>query len=77
MMTALTNDGYQWTESGLCKGVPCIGVIQPPSNVIRSDHVFDVIVIGAGYTALTAARDLSVAGIIISVPLVNQPLRKA
>ncbi len=61
-MTSISKDGYQWTKEGLRQGVPSIGVIQPPSNLSSAQHVFDVIVIGAGYTALTATRDLTSSG---------------
>lgn len=58
-----SKDGYQWTEQeGLRKGVPTIGLIQPPTNIRSKDQVFDVIIVGAGYTALTAARDATVSG---------------
>ena len=59
-----SRDGFQWTkERGLTQGVPSIGVIQPPIHLesTGSDD-FDVIVVGAGYAGLTAARDASVAG---------------
>lgn len=58
-----SRDGYQWTpEAGLAQGVPSIGVISPPSNVTSSTRPWDVIVVGAGYSGLTAIRDLTVAG---------------
>ncbi|ATY60930.1 monoamine oxidase N [Cordyceps militaris] len=62
-----SRDGYSWTKAdGLRPGVPCIGAIQPPSNIASSSSPsteFDVIVVGAGYAGLTAARDASVAGL--------------
>ncbi|KAL6694233.1 amine oxidase [Trichoderma pleuroticola] len=59
-----SKDGYSWTKTqGLRAGVPSIGVIEPPSNVQSADTVYDVIVVGAGYCGLTAARDASVAGL--------------
>src|SRR5689334_13599343 len=60
-----SRDGWQWTRhGGVDPGLPCIGVIRPSQNVKDSDHVFDVVIIGAGYTGLTAARDLTVAGLL-------------
>lgn len=63
-----TRDGYQWTaENGLTQGVPTIGLIQPPFNTAGEDRKYDVIVIGAGYAALTAARDATTSGRSIGV----------
>lgn len=60
-----SQDGYQWTQdSGLVKGVPTIGVITPKQQIQDSALPFDVIVVGAGYSGLTAARDAAVSGII-------------
>ncbi|KAF8864916.1 amine oxidase [Acephala macrosclerotiorum] len=59
-----SKDGYQWTEQeGLTQGVPSIGLIQPPSNITEGKAVYDVIIVGAGYTALTAARDATISGL--------------
>ncbi|KXH40561.1 monoamine oxidase N [Colletotrichum nymphaeae SA-01] len=60
-----SRDGFSWTEEdGLKPGVPCIGAIQPPSNLTSAhDVTYDVIVAGAGYCGLTAARDAAVAGL--------------
>ncbi|KAH6684974.1 monoamine oxidase N [Plectosphaerella plurivora] len=61
-----SRDGFSWTEQdGLKAGVPCIGAIQPPSNLPKTggDTTYDVIVVGAGYCGLTAARDAAVAGL--------------
>ena len=59
-----SQDGYQWTqESGLIKGVPSIGVITPKHQIQDATQPFDVIVVGAGYSGLTAARDAAVSGI--------------
>lgn len=59
-----SQDGYQWTEkSGLVKGVPSIGVITPKQKIQDSTKPFDVIVVGAGYSGLTAARDAAVSGL--------------
>jgi NADPH-dependent 2,4-dienoyl-CoA reductase/sulfur reductase-like enzyme len=69
-----SKDGYSWTEAqGLRAGVPSIGVIEPPTNVKSGDTVYDVIVVGAGYCGLTAARDASLAG---KCPLRDQLLQE-
>lgn len=59
-----SRDGYQWTKAtGLVKGVPSIGVIDPPSNIeSQTSNKFDVIIVGAGYAGLTAVRDATLAG---------------
>ena len=62
-MIMTSKDGYQWTEEGgLTQGVPSIGVIQPAFNTTGDQLVYDIIVIGAGYAALTAARDATTTG---------------
>ncbi|KAK6700964.1 hypothetical protein SNK04_010899 [Fusarium graminearum] len=59
-----SKDGYSWTESqGLKSGVPCIGAISPPTNLKNNNTKYDVIVVGAGYCGLTAARDAAIAGL--------------
>lgn len=58
-----SRDGWEWTkQQGLRQGVPSIGVIHPPTRLPATTVVFDVIVAGAGYTGLTAARDAALAG---------------
>lgn len=58
-----TREGYQWTTtSGLQAGLPCEGAIQPLTRFSGGEKVLDVLIIGAGYTGLTAARDLTTAG---------------
>jgi ribulose 1,5-bisphosphate synthetase/thiazole synthase len=58
-----SQDGYQWTQdSGLVKGVPSIGVITPKQQIQNATQPFDVLVVGAGYSGLTAARDAAVLG---------------
>jgi hypothetical protein len=59
-----SRDGYQWTEStGLVKGVPSIGVVQPSTNINDVEGTYEVIVVGAGYCGLTAARDAALSGV--------------
>jgi NADPH-dependent 2,4-dienoyl-CoA reductase/sulfur reductase-like enzyme len=71
-----SSDGYQWTqESGLVKGVPSIGVITPKKQVQDSTQPFDVIVVGAGYSGLTAARDAAVSGMSTQDTLIFQYLQ--
>ena len=67
-----SKDGFEWTErEGLRQGVPSIGLILPASNLSSSADVFDVIVIGAGYAALTAARDATTSG-NANITFINQ-----
>ncbi|KAL0257127.1 hypothetical protein SLS55_007937 [Diplodia seriata] len=59
-----SRDGYSWTEqAGLRPGVPSIGVISPATNSTSSNVLYDVVIIGAGYCGLTAARDASLSGL--------------
>jgi len=59
-----SRDGYTWTPtSGLKAGVPSIGVITPSTNISNTDNLYDVIVVGAGYCGLTAARNATVEGL--------------
>ncbi|KAF2847292.1 monoamine oxidase N [Plenodomus tracheiphilus IPT5] len=60
-----SRDGYCWTpQGGLQAGVPTIGLISPPTNITnQEDIVYDVVIIGAGYCGLTAARDASLEGL--------------
>ena len=56
-----TVDAYTWTqEGGLQKGgLKCEGVISPTtSRHAPQNSVYDVVVIGAGYAGLSAARNL-------------------
>lgn len=58
-----SQDGFQWTpEAGLQAGIPSLGVIKPTATASIKDGIYDVAVIGAGYTGLTATRDLTGAG---------------
>lgn len=62
-----SRDGFQWTaETGLAQGVPSIGVISPPTNIASASTPWDVIIVGAGYSGLTACRDACVAGEYLS-----------
>jgi hypothetical protein len=59
-----SRDGYVWTPSaGLQAGVPSLGVIKPITNVSSSEVLYDVIVVGAGYCGLTAARNAAAEGL--------------
>lgn len=59
-----SRDGFTWTPAtGLTVGVPSIGVINPPSNVSSSEVLYDVVVVGAGYCGLTAARNAAAEGL--------------
>lgn len=63
-----TSEGVHWTpQDGIKTGLPCIGAIKPAQSFNQSEStVFDVIVIGAGYAGLTAARDLTTQGQLLS-----------
>lgn len=57
-----SRDGFHWTaRTGLTQGIPTLGLISPPTN-ITSTADWDVIVVGAGYTGLTATRDACLTG---------------
>ncbi|KAK7192104.1 hypothetical protein DPSP01_009766 [Paraphaeosphaeria sporulosa] len=59
-----SRDGFTWTPSdGLNPGVPSLGVISPSSNISSTQVEYDVIVIGAGYCGLTAARNAALDGL--------------
>ena len=77
----LTTDGHSWTEhSGLRTGdFACEGVVNPPEHFHRSfDSIYDVVVIGAGYAGLSAARDLATAGDSSeTAPAMQQELSKS
>lgn len=56
-----TSDGFSWTaEQGTqAGGLHTRSVVQPSTRLERpANHVYDTIVIGAGYAGLAAARDL-------------------
>ncbi|CAK7200667.1 hypothetical protein SEUCBS139899_003365 [Sporothrix eucalyptigena] len=56
-----TTDGYTWTKAQGTKkgGFRCRGVIEPASKTSDGIEPYDVIVVGAGYAGLRAARDLA------------------
>ncbi|CEL00657.1 Putative Monoamine oxidase N [Aspergillus calidoustus] len=61
----LSHDGYIYTkQGGLAQGLRTYGVILPETKIrdAAAGKVWDVIVVGAGYTGLIAARDLVKAG---------------
>jgi NADPH-dependent 2,4-dienoyl-CoA reductase/sulfur reductase-like enzyme len=59
-----SRDGYCWTpKDGLKAGVPSLGVISPSSNISSTEVLYDVVVIGAGYCGLTAARNAAIEGL--------------
>ncbi|KAF5689588.1 monoamine oxidase N [Fusarium circinatum] len=59
-MTPKTKDGHIWEpHTGFQKGLESDAVISPQRSVSSPNKVYDVIVIGAGYAGLAAARDLS------------------
>lgn len=61
-----SRDGFSWTKSsGLKQGVPSIAVISPPTSLPTTEFKYDVIVIGAGYCGLTAARNAAIEGLTV------------
>jgi NADPH-dependent 2,4-dienoyl-CoA reductase/sulfur reductase-like enzyme len=56
-----TNDGYTWTKSQGTKkgGLKCRGTIYPSEKRSGCPETYDVIIVGAGYAGLRAARDLA------------------
>ena len=58
-----TADGYQYfPRSGLVFGLPTKACVSPPARNNKSDKLYDVIVVGAGYTGLIACRELALRG---------------
>jgi lysyl oxidase-like protein 2/3/4 len=53
-----TKEGYLWTPTSITDGLPTHATVQG-TQVTSLKSSYDVIVIGAGFTGLTAARDLS------------------
>ena len=71
-----TQDGYSWTAaSGMRKGgLLCRGVIEPSEkSTTPAGHVYDAIVIGAGYAGLMAARDMTDRGKVQVLDEVESP----
>ncbi|GAA6020298.1 hypothetical protein JCM10207_003217 [Rhodosporidiobolus poonsookiae] len=65
MSVYTTKEGFTYSpEKGLQSGLATEGAIRPLSSFASKSNArpFDVIVIGAGYAGLTAARDLTLAG---------------
>lgn len=60
-MTPKTRDGHVWEpHTGFKAGIESDAVISPQRSVSAvANKVYDVIIIGAGYAGLAAARDLS------------------
>lgn len=60
-----TTDGYSWTRAtGVRRGgLHCRGVVEPrEKNTVPAGHIYDAIVIGAGYAGLMAAREMTDRG---------------
>lgn len=51
-------------DTGVKKGnLHCEGVVEPPERqTAPTDYIYDAIVIGAGYSGLMAARDMTDCG---------------
>lgn len=59
-MVTKTSDGYTWEPTvGVATGLESDAVVKPARSVASLNKVYDVVVIGAGYAGLSAARDLS------------------
>ena len=55
-----TNEGFHWTAStGLQSGLPTAAVLRSKSS---PTSLYGLIIVGAGYAGLVAARDLTVRG---------------
>lgn len=72
-----TTDGYSWTEAqGTVKGgLKCRGVIKPAEHLSTRPKTYDVIVVGAGYAGLRAARDLATSSRLFCNHYIEQFLR--
>ncbi|CAG8421138.1 unnamed protein product [Penicillium salamii] len=63
-----TQDGYTWTQgTGVRKGdLHCKGVIEPrEKRTAPAGHIYDAIVVGAGYAGLMAAREMTDRGLSV------------
>nr|KMM71003.1 amine oxidase [Coccidioides posadasii RMSCC 3488] len=63
-----SREGYHWTPhggGGVQQGLPTLAAIRPETNVGSPRQVYDVIVVGAGYAGLTAARNAAREGLNI------------
>lgn len=73
-MSKRTADGYLWEEEGgVIKGLDTDAFVSPQRATVGSPgKVYDVVVIGAGYAGLCAARDLSALRKLRSLTLAFQ-----
>ncbi|KAJ5757817.1 uncharacterized protein N7511_006511 [Penicillium nucicola] len=55
-MSPVSKEGYLWTPHGSTEGLPTDAVLNSSSSI---QETYDVIVIGAGFAGIIAARDLS------------------
>lgn len=55
-----SSEGYMWTPSGASEGLETASVVSS-SETIKAEY--EVIVIGAGFAGLVAARDLASQGV--------------
>ncbi|KAI9150863.1 putative monoamine oxidase N [Paramyrothecium foliicola] len=59
-MGARTSDGYTWEEAtGIYSGLETDAVVVPQRSILSANKTYDVVVIGAGYAGLCAARNLT------------------
>jgi heterodisulfide reductase subunit A-like polyferredoxin len=59
----VSREGWHWNAAdGLKPGLQTQAVIEPAQQVDEDVSVYDAIVIGAGYTGLTATRELTTSG---------------
>ncbi|KAF9892115.1 hypothetical protein FE257_002521 [Aspergillus nanangensis] len=61
-----SQDGFHWTpQEGLQPGLPSLGVITPETEIKQARQTHDVIVVGAGYAGLSAARNAAKSGLSV------------
>ena len=61
--TMTTTDGYEYLPtSGMVTGLPTKACVSPPKRNNKANKVYDVIIVGAGYTGLIASRELVLRG---------------